>query len=54
MGVNQLATPLAEQPRAAAPSVWLVHCALIVTQLIFAGGSVVGKLGVSKFNVSPR
>ena len=33
-----------------APSVWLVHAALILCQCIFGGGSVVGKLGVSKFN----
>eukprot|EP00326_Haptolina_ericina_P018872 CAMPEP_0181192736 /NCGR_PEP_ID=MMETSP1096-20121128/13442_1 /TAXON_ID=156174 ORGANISM="Chrysochromulina ericina, Strain CCMP281" /NCGR_SAMPLE_ID=MMETSP1096 /ASSEMBLY_ACC=CAM_ASM_000453 /LENGTH=441 /DNA_ID=CAMNT_0023282151 /DNA_START=68 /DNA_END=1393 /DNA_ORIENTATION=- len=32
------------------PSVWRVHLALIVCQCIFAGGSVVGKLGVSTFN----
>lgn len=33
-----------------APSLWLVHGALILVQVIFGGGSVVGKLGVEKFN----
>lgn len=33
-----------------APSPWLVHGALILVQVIFGGGSVVGKLGVEKFN----
>ncbi len=33
-----------------APSVYAVHGALITTQLIFGGGSVVGKLGVAAFN----
>lgn len=32
------------------PSVYVVHGALIATQVIFGGGSVVGKLGVDKFN----
>ena len=31
-------------------SMAMVHTALVVTQLIFGGGSVVGKLGVAKFN----
>jgi len=34
----------------AQPPVWLVHLALVLAQIIFGGGSVVGKLGVSKFN----
>ena len=33
-----------------APSVWVVHGALILVQCIFGGGSVVGKLGVAAFN----
>ena len=32
------------------PSIWLSHGALILAQCIFGGGSVVGKLGVEKFN----
>eukprot|EP00927_Polykrikos_kofoidii_P045070 TRINITY_DN3892_c0_g3_i1.p1 TRINITY_DN3892_c0_g3~~TRINITY_DN3892_c0_g3_i1.p1 ORF type:complete len:357 (-),score=47.10 TRINITY_DN3892_c0_g3_i1:87-1157(-) len=32
------------------PSVYVVHGALIASQVIFGGGSVVGKLGVSTFN----
>jgi len=32
------------------PSVWLSHGALILAQCIFGGGSVVGKLGVARFN----
>eukprot|EP00656_Telonema_subtile_P055800 TRINITY_DN8751_c0_g1_i1.p1 TRINITY_DN8751_c0_g1~~TRINITY_DN8751_c0_g1_i1.p1 ORF type:complete len:400 (+),score=81.56 TRINITY_DN8751_c0_g1_i1:41-1240(+) len=32
------------------PSAWVVHGALILTQVIFGGGAVVGKLGVSSFN----
>lgn len=34
----------------AAPSVWLIHLALITSQCLFGAGSVVGKLGVSRFN----
>ena len=40
----------AEAGRERPPSVWRVHAALITTQCIFGGGSVVGHLGVSKFN----
>ena len=36
------------QPRK--PSIFLVHGALVLVQVIFGIGSVVGKLGVSKFN----
>ena len=36
------------QPRR--PHICFVHCALILVQIIFGVGSVVGKLGVSKFN----
>lgn len=32
------------------PSPWAVHGALILAQVLFGGGSVVGKLGVHKFN----
>lgn len=32
------------------PSPWLIHGALILAQVMFGGGSVVGKLGVEKFN----
>ena len=32
------------------PSIFLVHGALVLVQIIFGIGSVVGKLGVSKFN----
>ena len=32
------------------PAAWMVHLALITTQLSFGGGSVVGKLGVSGTN----
>ena len=32
------------------PSVWLSHGTLILAQCIFGGGSVVGKLGVARFN----
>lgn len=32
------------------PSPWAVHGALILAQVMFGGGSVVGKLGVEKFN----
>ena len=32
------------------PPAWMVHAALIITQLSFGGGSVVGKLGVSGTN----
>ena len=32
------------------PSLWLSHGALILAQCIFGGGSVVGKLGVERFN----
>ena len=38
------------QTAARSPSVLLVHGALIATQVAFGGGSVVGKLGVAKFN----
>ena len=31
----------------------MVHGALILTQVMFGGGSVVGKLGVSSFSVFP-
>jgi len=32
------------------PPVWMVHAALVLAQVIFGGGSVVGKLGIDKFN----
>ena len=32
------------------PSLWAVHGALILAQIMFGGGSVVGKLGVESFN----
>ena len=32
------------------PPAWRVHGALILTQMIFGGGAVVGKLGVAHFN----
>lgn len=32
------------------PSPWSVHGALILAQVMFGGGSVIGKLGVEKFN----
>ena len=41
---------IARDHTAMRPSVATVHGALITTQLIFGGGSVVGKLGVATFN----
>jgi len=35
---------------AVAPSFWRVHGALILTQVIFGGGAIVGKFGIAKFN----
>jgi len=32
------------------PSMWRVHGALILTQMIFGGGAVVGKFGIANFN----
>jgi len=32
------------------PPMWRVHMSLITTQIIFGGGAVVGKFGVSSFN----
>ena len=43
---DQSAAPASESK----PSQRLVHASLIITQCIFGGGSVVGKLGVSSFN----
>lgn len=32
------------------PSLWAVHGALILAQVMFGGGAVVGRLGVESFN----
>ncbi|GAB5368154.1 hypothetical protein AAMO2058_001294100 [Amorphochlora amoebiformis] len=45
---NGVAVPL--QPPRRTPPAWKIHGALILAQMLFGGGSVVGKLGVSKFN----
>ena len=42
--------PPAGATAAKRPSIWRAHGALILAQCIFGGGSVVGKLGVVKFN----
>eukprot|EP00471_Norrisiella_sphaerica_P000535 CAMPEP_0184480942 /NCGR_PEP_ID=MMETSP0113_2-20130426/2477_1 /TAXON_ID=91329 /ORGANISM="Norrisiella sphaerica, Strain BC52" /LENGTH=385 /DNA_ID=CAMNT_0026859765 /DNA_START=139 /DNA_END=1296 /DNA_ORIENTATION=+ len=36
--------------RAYQPPVWKIHLSLILAQVIFGGGAVVGKLGIDKFN----
>ena len=42
--------PGAAPPGPRQPSPWVVHGALILAQVIFGSSSVVGKLGVEKFN----
>jgi len=52
MGVPEAASEAAAPAGAPKykPKAWVVHLALITAQIIFGGGSVVGKLGVDKFN----
>ena len=42
--------PETEKPEPKRPPLWRVHGALILGQCIFGGGSIVGKLGVARFN----
>jgi len=35
---------------AVVPPMWQVHGALILTQMLFGGGAIVGKFGIAKFN----
>ena len=45
-----LDVPETEKPEPKRPPLWRVHGALILGQCIFGGGSIVGKLGVARFN----